>query len=61
MLKSIYYILGYDDYVLEEADEKQKHLKHLICKQIKLSNIKLRKNNILTNINYETIVIKKKK
>lgn len=26
-----------------EADERQKHLKHLLCKQIKNSKVKLKK------------------
>lgn len=36
----LYYLLGYETEI--EADERQKHLKHLAMKQIKQSNIKLK-------------------
>ena len=43
MIKTIYWILGYADELLEQADERQKHLKHLCCKQIRESRLKMKK------------------
>lgn len=43
MMNHIYYWLGYDEEI--EADERQKHLKHLALKQIKDSKIKLKSCN----------------
>ena len=43
MIRTIYWILGYPDELLEEADERQKHLKHICCKQIRDSRLMLKK------------------
>jgi len=43
MIKSIWWLLGYPDELLEEADTRQKHLKHMVCKQIKESKLNLKK------------------
>ncbi len=40
-METIYWLLGYEEDV--EADERQKHLKHLACRQIEESKIKLHK------------------
>ena len=38
----LYWLLGFEDEV-ENADERQKHLKHLLCRQIEESKLKLNK------------------
>ena len=39
----LWYLLGYEEEI--EADERQKNLKHLLCKQIKCSNFRLKPIN----------------
>jgi hypothetical protein len=43
MIKSIWWVLGYPDEELEQADHRQKNLKHLVCKQIRDSKLVLKK------------------
>jgi len=54
-MNTIYWLLGYEDEI--QADERQKHLKYLSCRQIEESKIKLKKvrqvNKIENKIEYK--------
>jgi len=44
MIRGIWWLMGYPDELLENADPRQAHLKHLMCRQIeKSSGILLKK------------------
>ena len=48
-MNTIYWLLGYEDEI--EADERQKHLKYLACRQIEESKLKLKSVNNVKKVN----------
>ena len=58
---------GFGDELLEEADERQTHLKHMVCRQIKESTVMLKRvkyaDDVLLNyeLKYKKVSYKKKK
>jgi len=51
-METIYWLLGYEEEV--KADERQKHLKHMACRQIEESkDIKLKKVKMMNKIEYK--------
>ena len=42
MISTFWWMIGYPEEIIEDADPRQKHLKHLMCRQIEQSNISLR-------------------
>jgi hypothetical protein len=60
-MNNIYWLLGYpDETELEQADEKQKHLKHIMCRQIEKSN-KITLNNIKEDTDGFKLIKRKRK
>ena len=54
----LYWLLGYEEEA--EANERQKHLKHLLCRQIEQSKLKLNKVNLNEEV-YEMKPLRKRK
>ena len=67
MIKSIWWVMGYSDELLEEADERQTHLKHMVCRQIKESTVMLKRvkyaDDVLLNyeLKYKKVSYKRKR